>query len=128
TLGVADLDRSRRFYEALGWRRANREADVAFFQLPAAVLALFSRESLAADAGLPAAGSGFGGVVLAFNGRSREEVDAVIGAAEAAGAAVLKRPAETFWGGYGGYFADPDGHPWEVAWNPFWTMDAEGRI
>ena len=129
TLGVADLDRSRRFYEdGLGWKRGNKEESVIFFQLPGAVLALWSRASLAEDAGLAEAGSGFGGIVLAYNARSREDVDAVLGEAEKAGARLLKRGAETFWGGYSGCFADPDGHPWEVAFNPFWSLDEEGRL
>jgi hypothetical protein len=129
TLGVADLERSRRFYEdGLGWRRGNAHAEVVFFQLGGIVLALFARTALAADAGLAAAGSGFGGIVLAYNARSREEVDTVLGQAKAAGARILKPAAETFWGGYSGYFADLDGHPWEVAHNPFWTLDAEGRV
>jgi catechol 2,3-dioxygenase-like lactoylglutathione lyase family enzyme len=129
TLGVADLDRSRRFYEdGLGWKRGNKEESVVFFQLPGAVLALWSRASLAEDAGLAEAGSGFGGIVLAYNARSREDVDAVLGEAEKAGARLLKRGAETFWGGYSGCFADPDGHPWEVAFNPFWSLDEEGRL
>jgi uncharacterized protein len=132
TLGVADIERARRFYEeGLGWRRGNRHPEVVFFQLPGMVLALFSRAALASDAGLPAeagAGSGFGGITLAFNARSREEVDAVLAEAEAAGARILKPAADAFWGGYSGYFADPDGHPWEVAWNPEWEMDEEGRV
>lgn len=132
TLGVADLERSRRFYEeGLGWHRGNRHKEVVFFQLPGAVLALFSRSALAADAGLPpdtAEGGGFGGIALAYNARSREEVDAVMAEAEAGGARILKPAQDAFWGGYSGYFADPDGHPWEVAWNPEWEMDREGRV
>lgn len=127
TLGVVDLDRSRRFYEALGWRRSNREEGVVFFQIPGGVLALWSRRELAAETGLPDEG-GFGGIALAYNTRSRAEVDAVIGEAERAGGRVLRRPAETFWGGYSGYFADPDGHPWEVAHNPAWSFDARGGV
>lgn len=129
TLGVADLERARRFYEdGLGWKRANKEESVVFFQLPGAVLAVWSRAELAEDAGLADTGASFSGIALAYNARSREEVDAVIAEAEAAGGRRLKAPAETFWGGYSGYFADPDGHPWEVAFNPFWTLDAEGRV
>ena len=92
------------------------------------MIALWSREELAKDAGLSAAGSGFAGVALAYNARSRAEVDAVIAEAEAAGARRRKQAAETFWGGYSGYFADPDGHLWEVAHNPFWSFDADGGI
>jgi catechol 2,3-dioxygenase-like lactoylglutathione lyase family enzyme len=127
TLGVADLDRARRFYEALGWRRGNEDAGVVFFQIPGAVLALWSRASLAEDANI-ADGGGFGGITLAYNARSKADVDAVLAEAKAAGAAVLKPAKETLWGGYSGYFADPDGHPWEVAWNPHWSLDDEGRV
>jgi len=129
TLGVADLERARRFYEeGLGWRRGNDDADVVFFQAGGSVVALFSREALAADAQVTPQGSGFGGIVLAYNGHSRGEVDAVLAEAEAAGAAILKPAEETFWGGYGGYFADLDGHIWEVAWNPHWTIAEDGSI
>ena len=128
TLGVADLERSRRFYEALGWKRGNRNEAVVFFQLNGMVLSLFSREELAADARLPAAGSGFGGITLAYNARSREDVDAVIAEAERAGARILKPAEDAFWGGYSGYFCDPDGHPWEVAWNPEWELTTEGNV
>jgi catechol 2,3-dioxygenase-like lactoylglutathione lyase family enzyme len=127
TLGVVDLDRSRRFYEGLGWRRGNRDDGVVFFQIPGGVLALWDRAALVAETGLPD-GSGFGGIALAYNARSRAEVDAVIAEAERAGARVLRRPAETFWGGYSGYFADPDGHPWEVAHNPAWSFDTQGGV
>ena len=129
TLGVADLERSRRFYEdGLGWRRGNDHHAVAFFQLGGVVLGLFSRAALAADAGVSAAGSGFGGIALAYNTRSREEVDAVLAEAEAAGATILKSAEDAFWGGYSGYFADPDGHLWEVAWNPDWTVAEDGSV
>jgi catechol 2,3-dioxygenase-like lactoylglutathione lyase family enzyme len=129
TLGVADLERSRRFYEdGLGWRRGNAHPEVVFFQLGGIVLALFARTALAADAGLEAEGSGFGGIVLAYNAHSRAEVDAVLAEAEAAGARILKPAQDAFWGGYTGYFADPDGHPWEVAWNPEWTILEDGSV
>jgi catechol 2,3-dioxygenase-like lactoylglutathione lyase family enzyme len=128
TLGVADLERSRRFYEALGWKRGNRNESVVFFQLNGIVLSLFSRRELAADAKLSAAGNGFGGITLAYNARSREDVEAVMAEAEAAGARILKPPEDAFWGGYSGYFADPDGHPWEVAWNPEWELTPEGNV
>lgn len=129
TLGVADLERARRFYEdGLGWTRSNQDAGVVFFQLPGMILGLWSRAELAADAGVPDDGATFSGMALAFNTRSREEVDAVLAEAEAAGGRILKPATETFWGGYSGYFADPDGHPFEVAWNPFWTIDGEGRV
>jgi uncharacterized protein len=132
TLGVADLDRARRFYEeGLGWRRGNRHLEIVFFQLPGMVLALFGRAELAADAHLDdksAEGTGFGGITLAYNARSRAEVDTVMAEAESAGARILKPAQDAFWGGYSGYFADPDGHPWEVAWNPDWTLDEAGRV
>jgi len=129
TLGVADLERSRRFYEdGLGWTRSNRDDGVVFYQLPGMILALWSRQELAADAGVADEGATFSGMALAFNTRSREEVDALLAEAETAGGRILKPASETFWGGYSGYFADPDGHPFEVAWNPFWTIDGEGRV
>jgi uncharacterized protein len=129
TLGVADLERARRFYEdGLGWRRGNNHPEVVFFQIGGAVLALWRRDALAQDAGLPDAGSGFGGITLAYNARTREEVDAVLAEAEAAGANILKPAEDAFWGGYSGYFADPDGHVWEVAWNPEWTVADDGSV
>lgn len=128
TLGVANLARSVRFYEALGWRRGNKHAEIVFFQLNGIVLALFSRESLAEDAQVPAEGGGFGGVTLAYCARSREEVEATLKEAERAGARVLKPAQDVFWGGYSGYFADPDGHPWEVAWNPEWELTPSGDV
>jgi uncharacterized protein len=128
TLGVADLDRSLRFYEALGWRRQNSHPEVVFFQAGGMVLALWSRQSLAADARLPGEGSGFAGIALAYNTRTREEVDQVLDEAQAAGATVPKPAEEASWGGYTGYFADPDGHLWEVAWNPDWPIAEDGSI
>jgi catechol 2,3-dioxygenase-like lactoylglutathione lyase family enzyme len=129
TLGVADLARARRFYEeGLGWKRGNDNPDVAFYQLPGMILALWSRAELAKDAHVNEAGSGFRGVALAFNARSKAEVDAVLAEARAAGATILKPAEDVFWGGYSGYFADPDGHIWEVAWNPGWPIDGEGRV
>jgi predicted lactoylglutathione lyase len=128
TLGVADLERSRRFYEALGWRRTGDQAEVVFFQAGGMVLGLWSRDSLAEDARVPAAGSGFRGIALAYNTRSREEVDLVLDEAKAAGATIPKPAEEAFWGGYAGYFADSDGHLWEVAWNPHWTIAEDGSV
>jgi len=129
TLGVADLERSRRFYEeGLGWRRGNDHAEVVFFQAGGAVLALYPRHLLAADAGVADDGRGFDGVALAHNTRTREEVDAVLAEAAAAGAKLLKPARDTSWGGYAGYFVDPDGHAWEVAWNPDWTVEAGGSV
>jgi uncharacterized protein len=129
TLGVADLERARRFYEdGLGWRRGNDHEEVAFYELGGMVLALWGREALEEDARLPDTGNGFGGIALAYNTRSREEVDAVLAEAEAAGGRILKPAEDAPWGGYSGYFADPDGHPWEVAWNPGWTIMADGSV
>ena len=126
TLGVADLGRSRAFYEALGWKPAFANEGVVFFQLGGMVLGLWSREELAKDAGLPAPPQP-GAIALAQNLRSREEVDRLLAEAEGAGAKI--KPAHaTEWGGYSGYFADPDGHPWEVAHNPFWTIEPDGSI
>jgi uncharacterized protein len=127
TLGVGDLDRSKRFYEALGWRtESTGEEGVIFFQAGGMVVALWSRESLAADSVVEDSG-GFGGITLAYNTRSAGEVDAVLGEAERAGGRVARAGAETFWGGYSGVFHDPDGHPWEVAHNPGWTITGDGR-
>jgi hypothetical protein len=126
TLGVRDLARSRRFYEALGWTTsAGPDDDVVFFQAGGMIVALWSREALAEDSGVADAG-GWGGITLAHNVRSPEEVDAVLAEAEAAGAAIPRAGAETFWGGYSGVFLDPDGHPWEVAHNPHWTIADDG--
>lgn len=129
TLGVADLERSRRFYEdGLGWKRANTSKAIVFFQLNGAVLALFPREHLAEDAQVSSEGSGFRAITLAHCARSREEVDEVLAEAEKAGARIVKPAQMVFWGGYSGYFADPDDHLWEVAWNPHWTLDAQGNV
>ncbi len=129
TLGVADIGRSRRFYEAgLGWRPGYVSEEVVFYQAGGMVLALFSRAALAEDARLADSGSGFAGIALAHNVRAREEVDAVLAAAAVAGATSLKPAEDATWGGYSGYFADPDGHPWEVAWNPHWSVEADGSV
>jgi uncharacterized protein len=128
TLGVADLARSRRFYEQLGWRSSSKpELGVVFFQSGSMVLGLWSREELAQDSGTHDPG-GWGGVTLAHNVRSPAEVDAVLAEARAAGATIAREGAETFWGGYSGAFIDPDGHPWEVAHNPGWAIGDDGSI
>jgi catechol 2,3-dioxygenase-like lactoylglutathione lyase family enzyme len=127
TLGVTDLPRARRFYEALGWRGQEVEETV-FFQAGGLGLVLWHQDKLADDAGVPPAAPGFRGMSLAQNVRSRAEVDAVVAAAEAAGARVTRRPAETFYGGYAGYFLDPDGHAWEVAHNPGFPLADDGSI
>lgn len=119
TLGVSDLSRSIRFYEeGLGFPRVPMEADVAFFTLNGTWLALYPRDLLAEDALTPPGGEGFRGFTLAHNVASREEVDLVMQIASAAGARIVKPAQDVFWGGYSGYFADPDGFLWEVAWNP----------
>ena len=128
TLGVSDLARSRAFYEALGWKTgAGPDDDVAFFQAGCMVIALWSRASLAEDSGVEDNG-GWGGITLAYNTRSPAEVDAVIEEARAAGGAIPREPGETFWGGYSAMFLDPDGHPWEVAHNPHWTIEDDGAV
>jgi predicted lactoylglutathione lyase len=128
TLGVRDLARARAFYEGLGWTTgAAPEDDVVFFQAGGMIVALWDRARLAADSGVTD-GDGWGGVTLAYNTRSPEEVDAVVEEARAAGAAIPREPGETFWGGYSGIFVDPDGHPWEVAHNPHWTVDEDGSV
>jgi uncharacterized protein len=129
TLGVADLDRSREFYERLGWRRAMAENEgIVFFQAGGMALALYPREELAKDANVAPDGHGFAGVTLAYNARSRAEVDSVIEEAQIAGAKLLKPAQEAFWGGYSGYFADPDGFLWEVASNPFFPIGEDGSV
>jgi catechol 2,3-dioxygenase-like lactoylglutathione lyase family enzyme len=129
TLGVSDLKRSREFYERLGWGRSMKKADsIVFFQAGGMALALFPRDELAKDANVSPHGEGFRGISLAYNTRNREEVESVLGQAEAAGAKVLKPAEEAFWGGYSGYFSDPDEFLWEVAWNPFFSMAADGSI
>ncbi len=126
TLGVGDLERARSFYEGLGWKtNADPGDDVVFFQAGGMIVALWSRESLAEDSAVSDTG-GWGGVTLAYNTRSPAEVDAVIEEARAAGATIGREPAETFWGGYSAVFLDPDGHPWEVAHNPHWTIGEDG--
>jgi predicted lactoylglutathione lyase len=128
TLGVGDLGRARRFYEALGWTTgAAPDDDVVFFQTGGMVLALWDRTRLAEDSAVTDS-EGWGGVTLALNFGSPAEVDATIEEARSAGATIGREPAETFWGGYSGVFIDPDGHPWEVAHNPHWTVTESGGI
>jgi uncharacterized protein len=127
TLGVTDIPAARAFYERLGWRRTGEGDDVVFFQTGRSVLALWGRGELAADSGV-VHGGGWGGVTLAHNVGSPEEVDRVIEEARAAGARIAREPASTFWGGYSGVFVDPDGHPWEVAHNPGWELAADGGV
>jgi predicted lactoylglutathione lyase len=128
TLGVRDLQRARAFYEALGWSTGAAPGDdVVFFQAGGMIVSLWSRASLAEDSGVEDAG-GWGGVTLAYNTRSPQEVDAAIEEARRAGARIAREPAATFWGGYSGVFVDPEGHPWEVAHNPHWTVREDGSI
>jgi predicted lactoylglutathione lyase len=128
TLGVADVGRARRFYEALGWVGQEVEETV-FFQAGGMAVVLWGREKLAADSGIDdGATDGFGGVALAQNVRSRAEVDDVLAAARQAGAEVTREPAETFYGGYAGCFTDLDGHVWEIAHNPGFTLEADGSL
>ena len=127
SLGVRDLDRARRFYEALGWARGNAEDDIVFFQAGGLVVGIWDRASLAEDSGRVDSG-GWGGITLAHNVGSPAQVDEVIDQARAAGAEIVREPAATFWGGYSGVFADTEGHAWEVAHNPFWTLTADGSV
>ena len=135
TLGVRDLARARKFYEeGLGWTLGGGvEGNVAFYELAGGVLlGLYGLEPLAEDArvALPdlVPGKTFGGITLAYNVADKAAVDATLREAEKAGATLLKPAEDVFWGGYSGYFADPDGHPWEVAWNPFWTLREDGTV
>lgn len=128
TLGVSDLQRARAFYEALGWQSpAGAEADVVFFQAGGIIVALWDRAKLAEDSAVSDPG-GWGGVTLAYNTRTRDEVDTVVAEARAAGGTIRREPGETFWGGYSGVLSDPDGHPWEVAYNPGWSIDEHGAV
>ncbi len=129
TLGVADLVAARAFYARLGWvEHPESQQGIAFFQMPGAALALFGRADLAADQGRPGAQLGSGAVTLAQNFATEAEVDAAFEAALAAGATALKRPEKVFWGGYSGYWADADGHVWEMAMNPFWPLNPDGSL
>ena len=131
TLGVADVAEATAFYERLGWKRseANSNDSVSFFQLGGIIFGLYGAQALADDIGIEYSDRiGFNNVALAYNARSKPEVDQVLEQARAAGAVLVKRAADTFWGGYAGYFDDPDGHHWEVAWNPFFPIDDTGAI
>ena len=127
TLGVADLARARAFYEGLGWARGNDSDDVVFFQAGGMIFALWNREQLAEDSGVED-GGGWGGVTLAHTVGSPADVDAAIEEARRAGGRIAREPAKTFWGGYSGIFVDPDGHPWEVAHNPAWSIAEDGSV
>ena len=127
TLCVSDLARARRFYEALGWQVGMAQDDIVFFQLNGLILSLYPRAALAQDAGVVEAGGGVAGVTLAHNVANEAEVDAVLSEAERVGGRLVKPASRAAWGGYSGYFADPDGHLWEVAHNPYFPIDAEGN-
>ena len=129
TLGVTDLARSSAFYERLGWKRAMKAADgVAFYQTGGMALALWPREELAKDSGIEIGGDGPGRVALAYNTRSRDEVDIILQKAVEAGAKITREAQEGFWGGYTAYFSDPDGFLWELAWNPGFAVAEDGSI
>lgn len=129
TLGVSDMGRARRIYEALGWRASSAsQPEVTFFQLGGMAMSLYGRAELAKDANLLDVKTEFGGIALAQNLSSEEAVDQLLAEAARAGARILKPAQRAFWGGYSGYFADPDGHPWEVAYNPGFRLEADGRL
>jgi uncharacterized protein len=128
TLGVADYRRAKAFYEGLGWSVAMDVEDTAFFQANGVILVLWAREKLAADMGIPDTGATWGGVALAHNVGSRDEVDELVRRAHALGAVIAREPADTFYGGYAGCFRDLDGHAWEVAHNPGFGLTADGSV
>ncbi len=130
TLGVSDLKTSFDFYtQTLGWTTKSKLKDgVIFFPLNGVILGLFPKSELAKDAQVAADGSGFPGFSLAHNAKTKAEVDAIFADLKRKGVTIMKLPHDVFWGGYSGYFADPDGYLWEVAWNPHWKLDEEGRV
>jgi uncharacterized protein len=128
TLGVSDYGRAKAFYEALGWSATMDIEETAFFQTGGCILVLWARDKLAEDSGISDDGARWGGIALAHNLGSREEVDEVIEQARSNGAEITREPAETFYGGYAGVFLDLDGHPWEVAHNPGFGLDEDGNV
>ena len=130
TLGVTDFNRALSFYEkGLGWKKSSSsQGDIAFFSLGGMVLALYPKHLLAEDATVSAEGSGFTGITIAHNAKSEKEVDEVLAEVEKLGATIVKPAQKVFWGGYSGYFKDPDGYLFEVAFNPFWKLDADGNV
>lgn len=130
TLGVADLQRAVAFYEnVVGWKPAQSPPGVTFFDLNGFVFALWPHDELAKDMGITAGGvPAYRGYTLAHNVRSEVEVDAIFARLAQNGATIVKQPQKVFWGGYSGYFSDPDGHTWEIAYNPFWTIQKDGRV
>jgi predicted lactoylglutathione lyase len=129
TLGVSDLERSTAFYEGLGFRRSQKSSEeITWFATGGTVMALYPWDELADDTTVPREGAGFRGVTMAINLRSEAEVDHFIRKAEGLGGRIVKVPQKVFWGGYSSYFQDPDGHLWEVAFNPFTPVDESGRL
>lgn len=129
TLGVADVERATAFYESLGWRRSSSSMEtITFFKMQGSVLGLYGREALAEDVGVPADRTGFAGITVALNLSSAAEVDTVYADWVAAGATPIKAPQQVFWGGYSSYVADPDGHYWELAHNPYAPIGADGQL
>jgi len=128
TLGVADVAKARAFYQALGFVAAEFDSpSVAFFQLNGTVLSLYGRAPLAEDAGVDGDGRGFRAVALAINVAEKAAVDGALAHAKACGGTIVKHAVDVFWGGYSGYFSDLDGHLWEIAYNPFWSIDTNGH-
>ncbi len=130
TLGVEDLERSLKFYkDGLGWKPSSASNEnVAFFQMGGVVFSLYPWDKLAEDAKIKSDGSGFSGITLAYNAKDEAEVDKVLQQVESLGAKIIKKAEKVFWGGYSGYFADFDGHLWEVAWNPFFEFDESDNL
>lgn len=129
TLGVADLNRAATFYESLGWKRSDKSMDdLVLFPLGGITLALYPRHLLAEDVTVPDEQTGFSAITIAFNAKSEQEVDEVFAEAKQHGAVIIKPPQKVFWGGYSGYFKDPDGHLIEVAYNPFWELDENDNL
>jgi predicted lactoylglutathione lyase len=128
TLGVSDYERAKTFYEALGWSTALEIEETAFFQANGVVLVLWARDKLAQDSGIDDDGARWGGIALAHNVASREEVDAIVEQARRSGGTVTREPAETFYGGFAGVFRDPDGHAWEIAHNPGFGLAPDGSV
>ncbi|WP_430966556.1 VOC family protein [Spongiimicrobium sp. 2-473A-2-J] len=129
-LGVADLKVSTAFYEEnFGWKKMDTNNEgISFFQLNGLLLSLYPREKLAEDAGVASEGSGFKAFSLAYNTRTKEEVDALIEQLESKGVTIVKKPEEVFWGGYSSYISDPDGNLWEIAYNPYLPIDEKGNV
>jgi hypothetical protein len=129
TLGVKNFQRSLDFYKnGLGWKPSRASDKIAFFPMDGVILALYPREKLAEDATVDSTGSGFSGITLAYNAKSQGEVDEVLHTVQSVGAKIIKQAQHVFWGGYSGYFADPDGYLWEIAWNPSFAFDEKDNL